>query len=1441
MVHKMLAIVMLCVPLVNVLAKPQASAPRTTMWVTPATDLDLCANRTGPCKTLTQYRDENMLNRSNVDWRFLSGPTPHVLSGGLYVFSKVTNVSLECENDINSRKCLLICTISEDKLCIFLFVNASNIRMAKFTIAYNGSYTAHIQTQHLLKYIDPGMVNSKNKCVNQNKCYFLGSITTNRTWIFTDSVNITVFGVDFIGPQNSWAVVRPRGKFTISNCSFTKLSSGLSEYDPLNTSTGQHHITIILETTKSWTKPSRFSSRVYVNFTIQYTSFHGISYLPRKPFRGRNYPVIYVRSRYPLRGWRASFTTRDCGFRKCPAIEVKALEDHGLTVKIEKNQIFGEVNKTFATKWLHKYKHCVFNASSIHLEFVNHQGKSCSIPQYNSRYKIISIFGNNFTDLASGQGSAISMYSRRIDNCSVAVISVSMNLFQSNYGLHYRSVVFASDRIVGTSKNKRRQYSFDDVQFRLVLSSNTFRRNFYEARTDHRCIVFSRDISNYIIEKQNSRAAKGHNYVQSCYWQAVVHLNGFQQNRRVLLDDNTIENNHEAGLKLEYSVAQLRRTNVIQLCSTHYGAGIRMIGNSHILLEDCSLLNLSRNRAYVRAGAFYIQDHECMVKRQPPKMCACFFQLVDRNGTIKEQSSIRDLKEMVELTQNTAGDGRNGTASMFFNSNIDQCTLWTNFTSDMEFDIPANRSEMNMRILQKAFNLSIPEQNFDSSKISSIPRKMCICSKNGKMGTCDLNNLPPLMYYPGQRLKISIFILGDMNIPLNNVLYIDMEREKYRNSNYVNIPLNVHSTHILESKCNSITLPPLPRPPRNTSWLLQLRVPVFRDTIIQEKETTYLHSFMATKAIGSCPDGFYQKNKGEYKCKCQTILQKHDIQCLLDQPAFIRPRKSPIFWIGKDIAYPNASTLSSIVWSFQCPQVLCNINESTKHNFIPIDNYDIQCKYGRTGVLCGQCPAGLSAIVFSNSCAKCTHWSLLLLLVVLIGIPLLVFLIGALNMTITVGTINGFMFYITIIVINGDNLPLIHSGNLVYICFYDGMDMFGKTLFSYLFALYLLVLVGIACFLPKCKLIKMHKVNKLIGSRITPVLATIITFSYLIIASSTIQTLLYASLYRNDGNIRTVWLFDGSLEYFQSPKHIILGCMAIAMLLFFLLPAAFIATFGDLLRRFIKGPYYVNFLDTFHGAFQFRFGFWLGIQLVLLTVIMVLKIIAGTQHAYIAIVCMSTLMVLFQMIIQPYKGMRVKHCVSEAIKKKYFSKENRRSIANIFDNLYHFNLILLFACILYLPRKPNVPLAISQIAAYTKLAIVLIYHLLEYTPLGQFLIAKMRRVHKMWNEKKRLKAAAQLRNDSSLVDHELTEYWEANDINQDSFTGGSSTEESPVDPRPATQTGWGSQASYSVPGSDNVAVPWYRTEYDIPVQRKSAYRIQRNSDSELPTTVPLLV
>jgi hypothetical protein len=1108
----------------------------------------------------------------------------------------------------------------------------------------------------------------------------------------------------------------------------------LSEYDPLNTSTGQHHIAIVFGTTKSWNSNSSFPDRVYVNFTIQNTDFHGISYLPTKPFRGKTYPVIHVRSQYPLRGWRASITTRDCWFRKCPAVMVEALEDNGLTIKIEKNQIFGEVNKTFATEWLHTYKHDVFNASSIHLEVVNHQGKLCSIPQYNSRYKIISIFRNKFTNLASGQGSAISLYSNRMDNCSVGEISISKNRFSSNYGLHYRSIVFASDSIQGTSRYTTRHFSFDDVQFRLVLSSNTFRRNFYEARTDHRCIVFSRDISNYIIEKQNRRAAEGYSYVQSCYWQAVVHLSGFQQNRRALLDGNTFKNNFEGGVKLEYSVAQLRKRNEIHNCSSYYGGGIRMIGNSHLLLEDRSLLILSHNKAYVRGGAFYIQD-ECMVKHLPPEMCACFFQLVDRNGRIKKKISIRNLKGLVALKRNSAGDGRNGTASMFFNSNIDQCTLWTNFTSDMEFDIPANRSEMNMRILQKAFNLSIPEQNFDSSKISSIPRKMCICSKNGKMGTCDLNNLPPLMYYPGQRLKISIFILGDMNIPLNNVLYIDMEREKYRNSNYVNIPLNVHSTHILESKCNSITLPPLPRPPRNTSWLLQLRVPVFRDTIIQEKETTYLHSFMATKAIGSCPDGFYQKNKGEYKCKCQTILQKHDIQCLLDQPAFIRPRKSPIFWIGKDIAYPNASTLSSIVWSFQCPQVLCNINESTKH--IPIDNYDIQCKHGRTGVLCGQCPPGLSAVVFSNSCAKCTHWSLLLLLVVLIGIPLLVFLIGALNMTITVGTINGFMFYITIIVINGDNLPLIHSGNLVYICFYDGMDMFGKTLFSYLFALYLLVLVGIACFLPNCKLIKMHKVNKLIGSRITPVLATIITISYLLIAFSTIHTLLYASLYSIDGSIRAVWLFDGNLEYFQSPKHTILGCMAIAMLLFFLLPAAVVATFGDLLRRFIKGPYYMNFLDTFHGAFRFRFGFWFGVRLLILTMIMTFKFtlsVTKPTKTNLAIVYTSIFILVFQIVFQPYRGIRIKDCVTESIKAKYFSDRVQQYIANSLDNTFQINIIALHSYGASVHRGDGLYINhLSAVVAVTELVLIFIYHLLEYTPLGQILIEQMRRTKRKYN------------------------------------------------------------------------------------------------------------
>ena len=119
---------------------------------------------------------------------------------------------------------------------------------------------------------------------------------------------------------------------------------------------------------------------------------------------------------------------------------------------------------------------------------------------------------------------------------------------------------------------------------------------------------------------------------------------------------------------------------------------------------------------------------------------------------------------------------------------------------------------------------------------------------------------------------------------------------------------------------------------------------------------------------------------------------------------------------------------------------------------------DQQCNQNRTGTLCGQCQNGLSLMLGSNACKKCTNKYLFILIVfVIAGILLIGFLTG-LNMTVSDGKINGLLFYANVIKLNEtvffpkSYIPVISHFiswlNLdlgFEVCFFNGLNGYWKT------------------------------------------------------------------------------------------------------------------------------------------------------------------------------------------------------------------------------------------------------------------------------------------------------------------------------------------------------------------------------------------------------------
>ena len=211
---------------------------------------------------------------------------------------------------------------------------------------------------------------------------------------------------------------------------------------------------------------------------------------------------------------------------------------------------------------------------------------------------------------------------------------------------------------------------------------------------------------------------------------------------------------------------------------------------------------------------------------------------------------------------------------------------------------------------------------------------------------------------------------------------------------------------------------------------------------------------------------------------------------------------------------------------------------------------DSQCAYNRTGILCGACSGNLSLSLGSSTSLWCEdYWPAVFVAVIFIamlsGIFLVTFIL-VLNITVSVGLINSFIFY-AIVVCSSQTLffPSSQSSfpsvfvawlNLdigVDACFIKRLDTYTRTWIQLAFPVYIISLLIVIIIVSEYS----PRFTRLIGRK-NPVatLATLILLSYAKLLSTTITILSYAVLHYPNGSAVTVWLSDGNVKYFQG-KH----------------------------------------------------------------------------------------------------------------------------------------------------------------------------------------------------------------------------------------------------------------------------------------------------------------
>ena len=403
---------------------------------------------------------------------------------------------------------------------------------------------------------------------------------------------------------------------------------------------------------------------------------------------------------------------------------------------------------------------------------------------------------------------------------------------------------------------------------------------------------------------------------------------------------------------------------------------------------------------------------------------------------------------------------------------------------------------------------------------------------------------------------------------------------------------------------------------------------------------TYIStSLLEFNLIMNCPIGFSMNNSGV--CICSPSVSGEGVTCDISTQTITH---NGLLWIGTyntSTAF-NATQINSnaCIIKEQC-LLYCSPNPAT----FKMNDTDPQCVDNRGQRMCESCRDGYSLLMGSNKCGYCTNkhnyitvaW---ISLFAVMGILLVIILI-ALNLTVSVGTLNGLLFYANIVklyepVISSEGtLPvlsqLISWINLdfgIETCLYNGMDSYAKQWLQFAFPLYLWIIIFIVIQL--CR--RYGKISRLMGSHAVPVLSTLIFLSYTKLLR-TIAIVLHSrvvTLHCTNNSLRIVrlWYEDPNLEYAKG-KHAGLFVFGLLMLLFFVLPYTLFLSCHPVLEKYLSKYKVFKFwsqfkpiIDSYSGPMKDQYRFWPGLLLAArIPVILIFTLLRNESR--ILLLCMA--------------------------------------------------------------------------------------------------------------------------------------------------------------------------------------------------------------------------
>uniref|UniRef100_A0A1X7VX46 G-protein coupled receptors family 3 profile domain-containing protein n=1 Tax=Amphimedon queenslandica TaxID=400682 RepID=A0A1X7VX46_AMPQE len=635
------------------------------------------------------------------------------------------------------------------------------------------------------------------------------------------------------------------------------------------------------------------------------------------------------------------------------------------------------------------------------------------------------------------------------------------------------------------------------------------------------------------------------------------------------------------------------------------GSVFFLYGTSRFYLVNGLRASFIKNNALLQGGAIYAAFDNCT------KKCMCTFLLNSTHNNIS-----------INFIDNTATES----GSSVYSTNLYNCYIKDEYYSAFK---------------AKVLFHQISNGTLDTG-LSTYTDKVCIFIDNECITFSDT-----ISVYPGQTFAIPMAALDGLNHTVFSEVSLGLFKVlKSHLSQKTNRFFPIFSWSLSDSRQilneGTFTVVQLTIQLRNETLN---QIPHQESILLVQATTKSDINFSLPINLKTCPVGFEFNQEQQCKCSKAILKLQYPAKCAISYELNKNQKMFPNITISRPstltgwIGLLNTSLETNVFGVASTCSLYCNairnfnvfvIKENASIEIADIQNLGNSaplCLEYREGPLCTQCFPGYSVTFSSNQCKRCSNWWLLTLIIYAAIGPLFIYILYALQLTLTTGTLYGIIFYAQIIVLfNNDSnyyqemllsmyyyrltngiisLINLNFDTGIPLCLYNGMTELVRSGLGLVFPIYLLLIV--------VGLIVASRYSVKLSNRIShssvQVLVTVVHLSFTRLLTSVLDVFNSVEIFTNTTEVPLiVWYNDATVEYGRG-NHLILMIITSLIVVPILLVYIIILIAGKLLLKIDSVREYIRpIYEAMHAPFKSNSEFSFSINVLFVSMIYIMYI-----------------------------------------------------------------------------------------------------------------------------------------------------------------------------------------------------------------------------------------